>query len=91
MYRSTGDIQDNFESVRNIAESQVDKLCCSAPGCFNDLDMLVVGMYGKGNVGVGGCNDAEYRSHFAMWCLFGVPLMIGCDIRNMTPQTASCC
>lgn len=89
MYRSTGDIQDNFESVRNIAESQVDKLCCSASGCFNDLDMLVVGMYGKGNVGVGGCNDAEYRSHFAMWCLFGVPLMIGCDIRNMTPQTAS--
>ncbi|MFR5073244.1 MAG: glycoside hydrolase family 27 protein [Bianqueaceae bacterium] len=80
-----GDIQDT-ESVRNIAESQVDKLCCSAPGCFNDLDMLVVGMY-ESEMGVGGCNDAEYRS-FPMGVYLAYP-MIGCDIRNMTPQTAS--
>ena len=45
--------------------------------------MLIVGMYGKGNVGFGGCSDVEYRTHFALWCLFGVPLMMGCDLRTV--------
>ena len=87
MYRSTGDIFDNFQSCRDILLSQINNLCCSAPGCFNDLDMLTVGMYGKGNVGSVGCNDAEYRSQFALWCLCGAPLMLGCDIRNMDQKT----
>lgn len=83
MYRSTGDILDNFESFSKIGVSQIKNLCCSAPGCFNDPDMLIVGMYGKGHVGLGGCSDEEYKAHFAMWCLFGVPLMMGGDIRNV--------
>ena len=37
MYRSTGDIVDNFQSIKDIALSQVDKLCYGAPGCFNDM------------------------------------------------------
>lgn len=86
MYRSTGDIFDNFKSFTDIFESQIDKLCYGAPNCFNDMDMLVVGMYGKGHVGLGGCTDAEYRSHFALWCLCNSPLMIGGDLRNMSPQ-----
>ncbi len=88
MYRSTGDITDTFESIKTLGYSQTDKLHCSAPGCFNDLDMLVTGLYGKGNIGFGkGCSDNEYRFHFAMWCMFGSPLMIGADIRNLTEGT----
>ncbi len=84
MYRSTGDIVDDYASFRTIAQSQLDKLCASAPGCFNDMDMLVVGMHGKGNVShTGGCTDNDYMIHFSLWCLYGVPLMIGGDIRNM--------
>lgn len=49
--------------------------------------MLVVGMYGKGNVGVAGCTDTEYRTHFGLWCLLAAPLMIGCDVRSMTSFT----
>ena len=87
MYRSTGDIFDSFESIRKLSESQKDKLGYSAAGCFNDIDMLVVGMKGKGNVGVdAGCKDAQYRYHFALWCMMMSPLMIGCDVRNMTPE-----
>ena len=63
MYRSTGDINDTFDSFKNIAMSQVDKLTYSAPGCFNDIDMLICGMHGKGNVANGGCTDIEYRTH----------------------------
>jgi len=87
MYRSTGDIFDNAESYRNIARSQMDKLHASAPGCFNDMDMLTVGMYGRGLVGSQGCNSADYRSQFALWCMFSCPLMRGCDIRTMNEET----
>ncbi|MBQ7291476.1 MAG: glycoside hydrolase family 27 protein [Clostridia bacterium] len=88
MYRSTGDITDTFESIRKLSESQLTKLEASAPGCFNDIDMLVCGLYGKGNVGFGdGCTDAQYRYHFALWCMLMSPLMIGCDIRNMSDET----
>ena len=87
MYRSTGDINDNPESYRSIARSQLDKLGASAPECFNDVDMLTVGMYGKGLVANGGCSDADYRSQFALWCMFSAPLMLGCDIRKMNEET----
>lgn len=87
MYRSTGDIFDNFVSFRDIALSQVDNLAYSAPGCFNDIDMLTVGMYGKGNVGTSGCNDTEYKTQFALWCMFSSPLMLGGDIRTFSKKT----
>ncbi len=89
MYRSTGDIYDNYKSFTDIIQSQEDKFCMSAPGCFNDPDMLIVGMHGIGHVGEGcgyeGCTDTEYESHFVRWCLCSAPLMIGGDIRNMSP------
>lgn len=87
LYRSTGDINDSFGSFKNIALSQVPLQGYNAPGCFNDIDMLITGMYGKGNVAVSGCSDAEYLMHFALWCYFNSPLMIGCDVRNMTKAT----
>ena len=87
MYRSTGDIFDNAESYRKIVMSQLDKLGTSAPQCFNDMDMLTVGMYGKGLVGTTGCNETDYRSQFALWCMCSAPLMLGCDIRSMDEKT----
>ena len=80
MYRSTGDVNDSFRSFKEIAMSQVDKLGYSGPGCYNDIDMLICGMHGKGNVANGGCTDTEYKVHFALWCLFQSPLMIGSDL-----------
>ncbi|MBE6714328.1 MAG: glycoside hydrolase family 27 protein [Ruminococcaceae bacterium] len=87
IYRSTGDIYDNTESFRNIAISQIPKLGYSAPGCFNDVDMLICGMGGNGNVGAGGCTADEYKMHFSLWCMMNSPLMIGCDIRNCDEDT----
>ena len=65
----------------------MDKLGYSAPGCFNDIDMLTVGMYGKGLVGSTGCNEADYRSQFSIWCMYSAPLMLGCDIRKIDEKT----
>jgi len=84
MYRSTGDIFDTPESFHNIFDSQLPKLSQSAPQCFNDMDMLTVGMFGKGLVGSTGCNLADYRTQFALWCMASAPLMLGCDIRSMS-------
>ena len=86
MYRSTGDIQDNFQSFSDIAKSQLGNFCMSGPGCFNDMDMLTIGMFGKGNVALGkACTIAEYQTQFALWCMMGAPLMMGGDVRQMDP------
>lgn len=89
-FRSTIDIQDAWKSIEAIASSQMENQCFNGPGCFNDMDMLVVGMYGKGlnpETSIGGCSDEEYQTHFALWAMMNSPLIIGCDIRNMSEKT----
>ncbi len=88
MWRSTGDINDSWGSVCYLANLQKPLFKTNGHGCFNDMDMLVVGMNGRGNVGVeSGMSFNEYKSHFSLWCLYGSPLMLGCDVRNMTEET----
>lgn len=89
MYRSTGDINDSFRVVSEIIDAQRKNMCLSGPSCFNDMDMLICGMNGRGNVAVGdnGCTEDEYRTHFALWCMCSAPLMLGCDVRNMSDET----
>lgn len=92
LYRSTGDIQDNFKSFSEIVKSQLDNFCMSGPDCFNDIDMLTVGMYGKGNVALGdACTDEDYRTQFALWCMLSAPLMLGGDVRNMNDFCKELC
>lgn len=38
-------------------------------------------------MGEGGCSDIEYQTQFSLWCLCGVPLMLGCDLRKMNQPT----
>ncbi len=86
MWRTTGDINDSWESICDIGfEKQKDLEKFAGPGRWNDPDMLVVGMHGEGNVARGGCSDEEYRTHFSLWCILSAPLMIGCDVRDMSP------
>lgn len=81
MWRTPGDIDDSWESIVEIGfEGQVGLEAYAGPGRWNDPDMLVVGMYGKGNVAHGGRTDVEYRSQFSLWALLAAPLMIGCDV-----------
>jgi len=58
-------------------------------GGWNDLDMLVVGLKGKGQIAGNGMSFVEYQTHMSMWVMACSPLMIGCDIRKMEPDTAS--
>ena len=37
--------------------------------------------------GNGGMSDDEYRTHFSLWSLAKAPLIIGCDVTNMSSST----
>lgn len=89
-YRSTIDIRDNWESIRDITMNRLAHLGDGYVGCYNDMDMLVAGMYGGGSnpeTTANGCSDVEYQTHFALWAMLNSPLIIGCDIRTMSDAT----
>ncbi len=58
------------------------------PGGWNDLDMLVVGLKGKGQIAGSGMSFVEYQTHMSLWCMACSPLMIGCDVRKLDSDTA---
>ena len=68
-------------SVMNIINRVSAYADRGAPGGWNDLDML--------EVGLGGMTDAEYVVHFSMWAALKSPLLIGADIRELTAGTLS--
>ncbi len=38
-------------------------------------------------VGNGDMTDAEYVTHFSLWCITKAPLLIGCDVTKMSAAT----
>ncbi len=87
MWRCTGDINDSWGSLKNLSLEQDRLHPYNCVGHFSDMDMLTVGMNGSGNVGCGGCTFEEYKFHFSLWSLLASPLMLGCDVRNMSDET----
>jgi alpha-galactosidase len=83
MWRTTSDIQDCFDCVRNwggmgyipILEKNVNLAPFAGPGHWNDPDMLEVGNKALA--------PTECRSHFAMWCMLAAPLIAGNNISTM--------
>lgn len=61
------------------------------PGHWNDMDMLIVGLEGKGgpssDLGGIGCNYDEYQTQMSMWCMFASPLAMSHDILNENERT----
>ncbi len=79
LWRTTGDIQDNWESMSKIGFSQGDLAPYAGPGHWNDPDML--------EVGNGGMTDDEYRVHMSLWSMLAAPLLAGNDVRDMSKKT----
>jgi len=95
MWRTTGDMGDFWSGsehgflrgIDTIGFSQHGLESYAGPGGWNDPDMLIVGLYGQGAIGGGGCTETEYRTHMGLWCLLAAPLMAGCDLRTMSAST----
>ncbi|XP_043707280.1 alpha-galactosidase 3 [Telopea speciosissima] len=78
-WRTTDDINDSWASMTTIADLNDKWAAYAGPGGWNDPDML--------EVGNGGMTYHEYRAHFSIWALMKAPLLIGCDVRNLTAET----
>ncbi|HEX9018146.1 MAG TPA: glycoside hydrolase family 27 protein [Anaerolineaceae bacterium] len=99
MWRATGDVVDSWVSVLHgdwwglgldpAIDLAVNTYEYAGPGGWNDMDMLIVGLGGKGSIPGSGCSFHEYQTQVSMWSMLCSPLMIGCDLRTMTSETAS--
>ncbi|PSR93252.1 Alpha-galactosidase [Actinidia chinensis var. chinensis] len=78
-WRTTEDINDSWASMTTIADLNDKWAAYAGPGGWNDPDML--------EVGNGGMTYQEYQAHFSIWALMKAPLLVGCDVRNMTAET----
>lgn len=85
LWRTTGDIFDNWHSVYGGITAQAKLWPSAGPGAWNDADMLVLGR----SVWGGSLTPNEMYTHFSMWCMFASPLMIGCDLANVDDFTLS--
>jgi len=79
LWRTTGDITDRYSSMAEIGFNQNGLEKFAGPGHWNDPDML--------EVGNGGMNEDEYRTHFSLWAVLAAPLIAGNDLTRMTPYT----
>jgi alpha-galactosidase len=78
-WRTTIDIFDHWQSFLHNLEKQENLSSYAGPGGWNDPDML--------EVGNGGMTHDEYQTHFALWAVLKAPLLIGCDLANMSQST----
>jgi alpha-galactosidase len=78
LWRTTGDIQPNWDRIYAILSQQEGLQKYAGPGHWNDPDML--------EVGNGKLSLAENRSHFSMWAMLAAPLLAGNDLPNMKPE-----
>ena len=87
-WRTTGDINDSWESMSAIGFSQNVPAQYSQPGHFNDPDMLVVGKVGWGpSLHNSRLTPDEQYTHISLWSLLSSPLLIGCDMSQLDDFT----
>ncbi len=77
-WRTTGDINDSWESIRNIISENLYMSAYCHDGHYNDMDMLEVGR---------SLTLEEDKTHYGMWCIMASPLLIGCDLTNIKSTT----
>ncbi|MBA2394201.1 MAG: cellulose binding domain-containing protein [Ktedonobacteraceae bacterium] len=81
LWRTTGDISDNWTSMLSNFDSSAAHASSAAPGGWNDPDML--------EVGNGGMSTTEDQTHFSLWAISAAPLILGNDMTNMSASAKS--
>ena len=81
LWRTTGDIRDDWSSMTTIGFGQDRLAQYAAPGHWNDPDML--------EIGNGGMNPDESKTHMSLWVMLAAPLLAGNDLQQMSPETLS--
>lgn len=88
MWRTHGDLQDNWKRISSIGFDQGRMAPFARPGHWNDPDMIMVGMLGMGpKLHPTGMNPDEQITQFSLWSLVAAPLIISCDLTRIDPFT----
>ena len=107
MWRTTLDLVEYWDyprkhtnrgnSILTVLDLQEGLAGYAGPFGHNDMDMLLVGLNGRGALASGlrfrelaaGCTLEEYRTHMALWCMMSSPLMASCDLASADADTLS--
>lgn len=98
LWRTSSDVRDMWKDIVNQGGVGIlDIINVTAPlskqvrhGQWPDMDMLVVGLNGKGgpssDLGGVGCTYTEYQTQMSMWCMMSSVLALSNDLRHLTPE-----
>ena len=98
LWRTSSDVRDMWKDILNQGGVGIlDIINVTAPlskqvrhGQWPDMDMLVVGLNGKGgpssDLGGVGCTYTEYQTQMSMWCMMSSVLALSNDLRHLTPE-----
>jgi alpha-galactosidase len=80
LWRTTDDIQANYESMMFNANAQLGLQRFAGPGHWNDADMLEIGNKGLDQL-------QPQRTHLSLWAMLAAPLVAGNDLSAMSADT----
>ncbi len=98
LWRTSHDVRDMWKDIVyqgglgildivDVTAPLADKV---RPGQWPDMDMLVVGLRGKGgpssDLGGVGCTPTEYRTQMSLWCMMASPLAMTNDLSHLTKE-----
>lgn len=98
LWRTSYDVRDMWKDVKgqggmgilDIINITAPLSHYARPGQWPDMDMLVVGLNGKGgpssDLGGTGCSYTEYQTQMSMWCMLSSPLALSNDLRKLTEE-----
>lgn len=94
-WRISADIRPNWPLVCSMIDRNLYLSAYAGGGCYNDMDMMVVGYNGGKDSAFWedsyarnfGLTYAEEEAHFTMWCAMSSPLLIGCDLTYIPQET----
>ena len=101
LWRTTYDVRDMWKDTTHQGGMGIlDIINITAPlsqyarqGQWPDMDMLVVGLNGKGgpssDLGGKGCSYTEYQTQMSMWCMLSSPLALTNNLRKLTDDDKS--
>ena len=98
LWRTSYDVRDMWKDtlhqggmgILDIINITAPLASYARPGQWPDMDMLVVGLNGKGgpssDLGGKGCTYTEYQTQMSLWCMLSSPLALSNDLRNMNDE-----
>ena len=84
LWRTGADLNDTWGAISAAGFFGEERDPATGPGSWNDLDMLMIGQIGMNRkLHEVRLTPDERRTHFALWCLRGSPLLLAGDAASL--------